>query len=134
MKTTFTILLALLAVTSFSQKQLEFNQVKLVSSEETVPTDKVWKVVSALSSNGLHANNNSTSEVTSTIIINNNSVVIAGRSFRFQGGTNTGNSAGRTSDQSYGEYTILPIWLPSGATLESMKSPLLNLTLLSNAY
>lgn len=49
MKTIITLTLTLFAFLSYSQQQLEFNQVKLVSSEQTVPTDKVWKVESTLS-------------------------------------------------------------------------------------
>ncbi|MEY4520969.1 MAG: hypothetical protein RIT10_154 [Bacteroidota bacterium] len=44
MKKIIFITLFFLGTTSFAQGNLQFNQVKLVSTVETVPTGKVWKV------------------------------------------------------------------------------------------
>lgn len=47
MKTIITILFSLLVLNSFSQNQLEFNQVKIIdNTQDVVPADKVWKVTS----------------------------------------------------------------------------------------
>jgi len=44
------VFISLFGLMSFAQGSLQFNQVKLVSSEETVPAGKVWKVESVMSS------------------------------------------------------------------------------------
>jgi hypothetical protein len=52
MKTLFFLIILLLPSIAFSQGNLQFNQVKLVSTQETVPAGKVWKVESASYSGG----------------------------------------------------------------------------------
>ena len=50
MKKLLTILITLLFATQLSAQNLEFNQVKLVSTIETVLVGKVWKVTNVLPS------------------------------------------------------------------------------------
>lgn len=100
-------MVAFVAITKAQNSELKFNQIKMVSTSETVPSGKVWKVEAALAGNGLH-NGSSTIEVVKTITVNGNDVVIAGRSYATQ--SSDGN-------QSYGNYTKFPFWLPAGATL-----------------
>lgn len=48
MKTIITLTLTLFTLLSYSQQQLEFNEVKIVSNLETVPAGKAWKIISVL--------------------------------------------------------------------------------------
>jgi len=43
------VFISLFGLMSYAQGNLQFNQIKVVTDEETVPTGKVWKVVSAMS-------------------------------------------------------------------------------------
>ena len=52
MKTLLFFISMFFASMSFSQGNLQFNQVKLVSAEETVPAGKVWKVENVIVSQG----------------------------------------------------------------------------------
>ena len=107
-KTLFTTLLFCgLAFNSLSQT-LEFSQVILVSSLQTVPQDKVWKV-----SNILPTLNGSGS---CKIKVNGNDIVVA-FSLSSNGQTNgTGNFG-----NSHNYYNCLEgaYWLPEGTTLEA---------------
>ena len=87
---TLSVLLFLIAAKVQSQT-LQFSQVLLVSSTQTVPANKVWKVESPLPSWG-------GGSTTNTITIDGNLVVVA-----------IGGSA--ISGISF------PIWLPAGTTL-----------------
>ena len=111
MKNIITSAFLLLLFTSFgiaqSGNQLEFNQVILVSSTQTVPANKVWKVESALGGVGLH-NGTSNGEFTKLITVNGNSVVVASRSYATQSAD---------GNQSYGDITRMPFWLPEGSTI-----------------
>jgi hypothetical protein len=52
MKTFFFLISLTFTSIAFSQGNLQFNQVKLVSNQETVPNGKVWKVENAIYSGG----------------------------------------------------------------------------------
>ncbi len=110
------ILLLLITISSFSQGNLQFNQVKLVSTQETVPTGKVWKVESASYNGGAPFANALTSysyvlggnrgfEGIMRFAVNGNNIVIASN---FEH-----DSGGFSSVQN----TVFPMWLPSGTTL-----------------
>ena len=106
-KTLFTTLLFCgLAFNSLSQT-LEFSQVILVSSLQTVPQDKVWKV-----SNILPTLNGAGSCI---IKVNGNDIVVA-----FSLGTNAWIGNG-TMGNSHNYYNGLEgaYWLPEGTTLEA---------------
>jgi hypothetical protein len=99
----------------FAQGNLQFNQFKLVTALETVPTGKVWKVESVIynipqgattyqtGSGGCGPNN-----------YENAAIVVDGIPTKVgQGTTGLGYSSGNYTHS----YTVLPIWLPAGATL-----------------
>lgn len=115
-----TLLLAVailgLSLNGRAQGSLQFNQVKLVTSLETVPANKVWKVVSVIydipttSSGDL----SSTSSSCSSNRYYSRAVVINGVNTK----TGLGMHTASYSNLSYAHgYTELPLWLPAGATL-----------------
>lgn len=90
-----------------AQGTLQFNQVKLVTTVETVPAGKVWKVesvlgdylVSSCSTNPMHR-----------ILVNSNNVTVSRSStVQFNGSC--------FGWQGIATVTSLPIWLPAGSTL-----------------
>jgi len=116
-----TPLALLLSVMVCAQGSLEFSQVKLVSSSETVPDGKVWKIVSVFSSNGQVGGNLTTStnnsSTTKQIIINENAVHISGRAYRWLGNSIGSSAAVLPVSESAFQSTELPIWLPAGTLL-----------------
>ncbi|MDA0930788.1 MAG: hypothetical protein O3C32_05380 [Bacteroidetes bacterium] len=90
-----------------AQGTLQFNRILLVSSLDTVPSNKVWKVSSVLSSSQLHTNAPSTA-ISTAISINGSTVFVSGRSYTEQSAD---------GNQSFGTYTQMPIWLPAQTTL-----------------
>jgi hypothetical protein len=91
----------------FSQGNLQFNQVKLVSTVETVPIDKVWKVESVTYSSGLPYLGSSSAGAGAWVIkINSINQIVKSYNSQSNGGIGV-------SDSSF------PIWLPAGSTLEA---------------
>ncbi len=115
-----TLLLAV-AILGFSlngraQGSLQFNQVKLVTSLETVPANKVWKVVSVVFDIGTTSSGamSSTSSSCSSGTYYSRSIVVNGVNTK----TGEGMHTASYSSLSYAHgYTELPLWLPAGATL-----------------
>lgn len=122
MKILISSMLILFTLTGYSQQQLEFNQVKLVTTSDTVPTDKVWKVVSVIydvphtiapfsSNNTSTINCASTRNQTYSVTINGSTTKVG------QGSVPA--AVGSTSTGGWSQhYTILPLWLPEGAALD----------------
>ena len=103
-------------------QSLQFNQVKLVTSQETVPAGKVWKVESVIFS--IPATTmplaNSGSNSCSAGQYQNQAIEVDGVFTKLGG-------AGNSAYNGYTGYyygTRLPIWLPAGATLSG--GPCLN--------
>ncbi len=108
----------------FSQGNLQFNQVKLVTTIETVPAGKVWKVENYLPSSQLAEDlnrppNQSTAGGTKNFImlVNGNQVYLKTTITR-----EVGRSDGYWSQDGYAtasDYKIFdaPIWLPASTTL-----------------
>ena len=91
---------------SFSQN-LIYNKTLLISTTDTVPQGKAWKVVSVLPSDNLLSTSSSNwSSKTLQINVNNSNVHIAGSA------NHPGYRIGYSSS-----YNPLPIWLPSGTTI-----------------
>jgi len=99
-----------------AQGSLQFNQVKLVTTQQTVPANKVWKVESVIYSVG----------VDDTPFIYSGSQSCLGYSRRNYSisidGTLTkvGNLASGYANSGNDWYfmtTSLPVWLPAGSTL-----------------
>ncbi|MBM3171947.1 MAG: hypothetical protein FJZ75_10105 [Bacteroidetes bacterium] len=114
---------------------LQFSQVKLVTTIETVPANKVWKIESALSGeHRLPTSGTSFPTLSRFIKINGTDVCVqeyhtAGLGLGFNGCcgggfwmNNTGQSPNSTQTHLVavqGEPSKLPIWLPAGSTLET---------------
>ena len=92
-----------------NSQSLSFSRVLIVGSvEDTVPAGKVWKIESALASNNLEINTNTTSHQSHQVVI-----LINGASVYIKS----------TWGSSYGngmlETTSLPIWLAAGHRLRA---------------
>jgi hypothetical protein len=104
----------------FSQGNLQFNQVLLLTGTGTVPASKVWKVESVLSSSTLAAYNDNTSSVNTVslnILVNGITVTVERSSVGI--GSQTGSAGVMRAYWGYasGGVTRLPFWLPAGSTL-----------------
>ena len=113
------IITCALSSSLFGQGNLQFNQVKLVSTLETVPTGKAWKVESATYGGGLVfcvAGTNGGTNYCGNNNNMNNTAVIGVMSFTINGQPNYIStliySTGFSSNLS-----PFPIWLPAGTTL-----------------
>jgi hypothetical protein len=106
-----------------AQGNLQFNQVKLVTNQETVPVGKVWKVESVIyyipeDQSGAQS---SASTSCGSATFRSTSLVIDGVATKVGNGTQTAAYSNLNYTHS---YTMLPIWLPSGSTLSG--GPCLN--------
>jgi hypothetical protein len=103
----------------YSQGNLQFNQVKLVSTVETVPTDKVWKVESAAYNGGAPFANSSSNYGFPGVTLQNRgfesimSYSVNGQLIYFPVSYAIG-SAQLTSVDGVAHF---PLWLPAGSTL-----------------
>jgi hypothetical protein len=101
-KIIFFIAISLTSI-SFSQGNLQFNQVKLVSTLETVPNGKVWKV--------------------ENILVNEGNLIGTNMNSRFYACTYKVNNIYCFITQSNNSSNIsptpgsFPFWLPEGSTL-----------------
>lgn len=116
-----------------AQGNLQFSQVKLVTTQETVPAGKVWKVESALSGEERYPTSGSTLPSNSRFILVNGSSVcvheehVATTGVGFNGCcgggfwmNNVGMAVNSTTPvlvQVTAQPTKLPLWLPLGSTL-----------------
>lgn len=112
----FLPLFVFLLVLSFGiqAQSLTYSQVKLVSSVETVPANKVWKINNVLPTAGLTDAGTpiSGSSRHFTVLINGQTIFVISTSWigRWYGS----ESGVATNSHSIGDS---PIWLPSGTTL-----------------
>ena len=103
----FSFVVSLFALANTSQAQtLQFSQVLLVSTTQTVPANKVWKVEGFMPSQSLIAPWQST--VNFSITINNSQIFVAGAYQRESGNSGYAYSA---------NLVFQPLWLPAGTTL-----------------
>jgi hypothetical protein len=116
MKTFFHVFVFIVFSGGFlAQGNLQFNQVKLVTNQETVPVGKVWKVESVIyniapTSTGYQAGSGScnSSSYESTAI------EVAGVPTKVGQGTQPASYSNLVYTHT---YTMLPLWLPAGTTL-----------------
>jgi len=109
---------------AFAQGNLQFNQVKLVSTIETVPAGKVWKVENYLPSSQLaidlnRPSNQATAGGTKNFImlVNSNQVFLQTTITREVGRDDAyWNHSGYTTTSDYKIFDA-PIWLPASTTL-----------------
>jgi hypothetical protein len=89
---------------------LQFSQVLLVSTTQTVPANKVWKVEGFMPSQSLIAPWQST--LNFSISINNSQIFVAGAFHSYQA-----NAGGVTQTGYSANLVFQPLWLPAGTTL-----------------
>ncbi len=115
MKKLFLFTFLILSTLANAQGNLQFNQVKLVTSLETVPLGKVWKIESVIYNIPLTAqgyqNTNVSCNSTSS---ESTGIEIAGVPTKVGQGTQAASYSSLTYTHS---YTILPLWIPAGTTL-----------------
>ncbi len=110
----FLFSLALLSGISRAQGTLQFNQVKMVTTLETVPSGKVWKILSApykndvIGSAGSYTYSNPGVEFVQSMNINGDIIYI--QALRVYDGS-WRNFVGPTCE--------LPLWIPEGTTLQA---------------
>jgi hypothetical protein len=98
----------------FSQT-LQFSQVKLVSTSETVPAGTVWKVEGA----------NYSFQIASTAMTSSTSITTTTADYTWILNGQTQNVfASRSRSANYGSSNLIwekkwPIWLPAGSTVEA---------------
>jgi len=104
----------ILSTLANAQGNLQFNQVKLVTSIETVPLGKVWKIESVIYNiaptatgyqSGAGSCNSTSYESTA--------IEVAGIPTKVGQGTQPASSSLVYTHS----YTILPLWIPAGTTL-----------------
>ena len=103
----FAFVVSLFSLVKTSQAQtLQFSQVLLVTSSQTVPANKVWKVESYTPSSvyGVHQG----SPQTHAILVNSLSRIV---------GMVAGGSSGYNYAHSAYSFNSFPMWLPAGTTL-----------------
>jgi len=108
MKLVGVIIVSLFFGSCFAQGNLQFNQVKLVTVQETIPAGKVWKITGILPSIGFrYTSSASTPPWEYAIMVNGNQRIIGHSSY--------GNGAfgsGFTAQNLGGD-----LWLPAGTNL-----------------
>ena len=108
----FAIVVSLFLLANTSRGQtLQFSQVLLVSTTQTVPANKVWKVEGFMPTQSLIAPWQNT--VNFSISINNSQIFVGG-AFH----SHTTNGSGGVSQTGYSANLVFqPLWLPAGTTL-----------------
>ena len=97
----------------FAQGNLQFNQVKLVSTVETVPVGKIWKVENILPSVRPTTTSWGNATLDFTILVNGQTVYYLSAESK---GSLYGNGQTGITSMSAG-IGASPIWLPAGTTL-----------------
>ncbi len=113
------LFLAVCFASGLSAQTLEFSQVKTVTTTETVPTGKVWKIVSVASSSNqaLSMPSNCGVQSNSTQISVNGTTVHVSARYAYNGSNCASSASGGIGETSTGDLTELPLWLPASATL-----------------
>lgn len=97
-----------------AQGNLQFNRAILVSSPQTVPTGKVWKVESALIANPVHPPVAASTHINanSAVITVNGNAVYVFSTYWAQGTAGYHYDRGPNIDTHV--QTVFPFWLPAG--------------------
>ncbi|MCC6600362.1 MAG: hypothetical protein IT223_06770 [Crocinitomicaceae bacterium] len=116
------ICFALVGFSASAQGTLQFNQVKLVSTVQTVPTGKVWKAVGVAGNRvtkfrAVTTTDADYSPAATEIKINNTAVSVA-QTIGTGAGGGTGYGAYSAAFAYSASPTNFPLWLPAGTTLE----------------
>jgi len=110
MKTKILLLLMVIPFFGYAQGDLQFSQVKLVSTIETVPAGMVWKVTNIMPSTDSVSTNFFDSSGSVSIKVNGISVIVKNRDYHWENNIE-GNTMSTWTTLS-GAY-----WLPAGTTL-----------------
>ena len=98
-----------------AQGNLQFNQVKLVTTLETVPAGKVWKVESVIYNIASTATGYQTGAGgCNSTSYESTAIEVAGVPTKVGQGTQPASYSNLVYTHS---YTILPLWLPAGTSL-----------------
>jgi hypothetical protein len=98
-----------------AQGNLQFNQVKLVTTLETVPAGKVWKVESVIYNIAPTATGYQTGAGScNSTSYESTAIEVAGVPTKVGQGTQPASYSSLIYTHS---YTILPLWLPTGTSL-----------------
>jgi len=104
----FAIVVSLFLLANTSQAQtLQFSQVLLVSTTQTVPANKVWKVEGFMPSQSLTTQPFNVKDF--SIVVDNSQVYVAG--------AHMGSSGSQYAWGYYANLDFQPLWLPAGTTL-----------------
>jgi hypothetical protein len=133
MRTLISIAFFWCMISCFAQGNLQLNQVKLVTTVETVPVGKVWKIESALTGEERYPTSGTTLASNSRFILVNGTSIcvheehVATTGVGFNGCcgggfwmSNVGMAVNSTTPvlvQVTAQPTKLPLWLPAGTTL-----------------
>jgi len=109
------LLFLFISLSIWSQGNLQFSQVKLVSSQETVPAGKVWKIENILPGVRPTTTSWGNSTVDFTILINNQTVYYLSSESK---GSLYGNGQTGISSIAAGIGNS-PLWIPAGTTLSA---------------
>lgn len=121
MKKIFIILIIIFAVNISvkAQGNLQFSQIKMISTLDTVPNGKVWKVESIVYSQSIPNYNGNSINQDEIISINGQNVSV--RSSRYMSGTNWFSGPYGWMNHPVAEFITweqkLPMWLPAGTTI-----------------
>jgi hypothetical protein len=113
---TFALIIMLVIAANTNAQTLQFSQVKLVTALETVPPGKVWKVESVIYNIPNDQSSVQSSSNSNCSIGNYRSVAISINGVPTKVGNGTQPAAYSNADYTHSN-TILPVWLPAGATL-----------------
>lgn len=106
-----------LLFSALGQANLEFNAIQLITSSQSVPTGKVWKVESVLGANNLQpsfAGCGAISSVSQVISVNSTNITVK-TTYHAHGSGTCSTGQGQSMESS--EITKLPLWLPAGTSL-----------------
>lgn len=105
------------SLSALAQGTLQFNTVRLITNSQSVPTGKVWKVESVLSSSNLQpsfAGCGSIASSSQVISVGGSNVTVSTAMHVHGSGT---CSTGQGQSLVHADVTRLPIWLPAGTSL-----------------
>jgi hypothetical protein len=131
MKKIITIAMLLFSVATYAQGNLQFNQVKLISTVQTVPVGKVWKVESMICSGGntIPVVSNNTATITSSNGHLSNSIfnlTFASMTYLLNNTVCYVDLNSQYSISNLGNGVMFknnsvnfPIWIPAGTSIEA---------------
>jgi hypothetical protein len=106
------------AIASNAQSNLQFDEVLLIDNTgSTVPTGKLWKVESVLSTSDLAASGGTDTQQKTTRIVVNSIQIILSQCSSWAGAGSGSNANPRPYGYTCHDVTKLPLWLPSGTSL-----------------